>query len=345
MPDSEAVRTKKYFIGANTSRGFINYGDDIFADLRKLYVIKGGPGTGKSTFMKRFAVRAEEKGYEVEYFYCSSDPASLDGVVIPKLGLGITDGTPPHIFEARYPGAKEEYLNLGEFWNCDFLSLCRGNIEELTLKKSRAFSSAYKCLSVAESVRNERERTLLNCYEKDKAEKAISRLMKTVGTGKEYSLIPRQISAFSMNGETEFDTYATEYERVIYVRDKRGVAPFIFNAILKKAEEQKLATYVSYDCLCRVNAVSFPEKGVSVITGDGERVINTERFIITEKLGEVRKKLRFLNNLEEELKDCALTELRQAKEYHFILEDIYKEAMDFRSLEKMEKAFISKVIK
>jgi hypothetical protein len=343
MPNSEAVRTKKYFIGANTSRGFINYGDEIFEDLRKLYVIKGGPGTGKSTFMKRFASKAEEKGYNVEYYYCSSDPSSLDGVVVPELRIGIADGTPPHILEARYPGAKEEYLNLGEFWNCEFLSLCREQIEELTFKKSRAFSSAYRYLSVAESVRNERERALLHCYEKDKAEKAVSRIMKAVGTGKGYSLLNRQISAFSMDGESSHDTYNTD--RVIYVRDKRGVAPFIFDAVLKKAEDQRLITWVSHDCLCHVNAVSFPEKNVSIITGDGEKVINTERFIIAEKLGEVRKKLRFLNNLEEELKNCALVELRQAKEHHFVLENIYKEAMDFRSLEKMEKAFISKVIK
>ena len=88
MPNSEAVRTKKYFIGANTSRGFINYGDEIFEDLRKLYVIKGGPGTGKSTFMKRFASKAEEKGYNVEYYYCSSDPSSLDGVVVTEQRIG-----------------------------------------------------------------------------------------------------------------------------------------------------------------------------------------------------------------------------------------------------------------
>ncbi len=345
MPDSEAVRTKKYFIGANTSKGFINYGDDIFADLKKLYIIKGGPGTGKSTFMKRFAAKAEEKGYGVEYYYCSSDPLSLDGVVIPSLAIGITDGTPPHTFEARYPGAKEEYLNLGEFWNCDFLSLCRDKIEEFSGKKGRLFSSAYKYLSVSESVRAEKERALKSCYEKDKAEKAILRFMKTVGTGKEYSLIPRQTSAFSMSGETVLGSYETECERVIYIKDKRGISVFLFDEIIKKAKEQKLKTYISRDCLCRVNAIMFPEKSVAVLIGDGEKVINTERFIISEKLGEVRKKLRFLNALEEELKDCALGELRQAKEYHFILEDIYKEAMDFRSLEKMEKAFISKVIK
>lgn len=345
MSNSEAVRTKKYFIGANTSAGFINYGDDIFANLKKLYVIKGGPGTGKSTFMKKIAVKAEEKGYDVEYYYCSSDPTSLDGIVIPSLGIGVTDGTPPHIFEARYPGAKEEYLNLGEFWNSEFLFLCRDRIEEISAKKSGCFSSAYKYLSVSESVRAEKERTLLTCYEKEKAEKAISRFMKTVGAGAKYVLIPRQISAFSMNGVSEFDTYKRESDRIIYIRDKRGISPFLFDEIIKKAAEQKLKTYVSRDCLGRVNAIEFPEKSVAILLGDGDNVINSERFIMNEKLCGVRKKLRFLTALENELKDCALSELREAKEYHFILEDIYKEAMDFRSLEKMEKAFILKIIK
>ena len=345
MPDSDAVRTAKYFIGANTSRGFINYGDSIFGDLRKLYVIKGGPGTGKSTFMKRFAKRAIERGYEVEYYYCSSDPSSLDGVVIPKIGVGITDGTPPHICEARLPGAKEEYLNLGEFWNCDFLSLFRERIEELSDKKGRFFSSAYKYLSVCEAVRNEKERVLDGCYDRDKAERAVLRFMKNVGVGKGFSCEVRQVSAFSMSGEVCFDTYLNECEKTVSVKDKRGISAFIFDATLKAAEQQKLVTYVSYDALCRITAIAFPEKGIAVTMLGGDKVINTERFINAEKLSETRKKLRFLSSLEEELKECAMSELNEARACHFALEEIYREAMDFRSLEEMEKAFIAKVIK
>ena len=345
MVDNLSARTIKYFIGANTSRGFINYGDMIFEDLKKLYVIKGGPGTGKSTFMKRFAESAEAIGCEVEYYYCSSDPSSLDGIVIPKLKLGITDGTSPHTFEARYPGAKEEYLNLGEFWNADFLALCRDQIEALTKQKAKLFSSAYKYLSVAESVRGERERVLLSCYNYEKSEKAIGRLMKKMGTGKGYELVTRQISAFSMAGEAVFDTFENEAKRVIYIKDKRGVSSFLFNEIVKRAEVLRLITCVSYDPLCRINAVMFPEKGVAILLGEGDTVINAERFVIQERLRDVRKKLRFLNSLENELKDSALKDLNQARGYHFSLEDIYKEAMDFISLEKMEKAFISKALK
>ncbi len=344
MSDALTGRTKKYFIGANTKSGFINYADTIFADMKRVYIIKGGPGTGKSTFMRRLAERAEEKGYESVYYYCSSDPTSLDAVTVPELGLAITDGTSPHICEARFPGAKEEYLNLGEFWNNAFLTELRGKIEEVTEKKRIAFSSAYKYLSVAGLVRDERESVLLRCYDGVKAEKAVFRLVKSFGRGGGYSLAPRQISSFGMNGSVCFDTYKELCDRIIYIKDKRGISPFIFDEIVKRASEQELETHISRDCLCRTDGLMFPEKGLAILLGDGERVINTERFIINERLSENRRRLRFLRSLESEIVDCALTELREAKECHFLLEDIYREAMDFDALEAMREAFIDRII-
>ncbi len=346
MPESPTVRTQKYFIGANTSRGFINYSDGIFADLKKVYIIKGGPGTGKSTFMKRFALRAEGMGHDTVYYYCSSDPDSLDAVVITDLGIAVTDGTSPHICEASFPGAKEEYLNFGEFWNSEFLALCRDRIEEESRAKGRCFSSLYKYLSIADSVRTERETILLSCYDGGKADKAIGRIMKSIGRGGGFSLIPRQISSFGMKGMTELDTYSSLCENVIAVKDRRGVSPFIFASIIKKAEEAGLMTFVSYDCLCRINAVMLPEKSTCILClDDGERVINTERFVINSRLTENRRRLRFLRSLEDEIIDCALGELRSAKEHHFMLEGIYREAMDFEALKAMSEKFISEVIK
>jgi len=36
-------------------------------------------------------------GYDVELFHCSSDPSSLDGVVMPGIGVALMDGTAPHM--------------------------------------------------------------------------------------------------------------------------------------------------------------------------------------------------------------------------------------------------------
>lgn len=347
MPDITSAPMQKYFIGANTSRGFINCCDGAFSKLSRIYIIKGGPGTGKSTFMKKIAGYAEEHGKTPIYYYCSSDPDSLDAIVIPDAGIAITDGTSPHIFEAKYPGAKEEYLNFGEFWNGGFLSLCFSKIEEYSKIKSKCFSSSYRYLSISESVRNERESVLSQCFDNKKAEGAVSRLMRDIGTGKGFTDESRQISSFGMKGRAKFDTYSYLCEKVVGIRDKRGASPFIFDAILKKAEEQGLMTYISKDNLCRTEAVMFPEKKTCIILlcedDECDKVINTERFMIAQRYSENRRRLRFLLSLEEELTGCALSELEAARDAHFSLENIYSEAMDFEALSHMTKAFSHKL--
>ena len=46
------------FLSANTANGFVYlYGD--FLQGKKQYIIKGGPGTGKSTMMKNIGAFAE----------------------------------------------------------------------------------------------------------------------------------------------------------------------------------------------------------------------------------------------------------------------------------------------
>ena len=109
----------KYFLASNSCDGFISYFDTCFdpKDGWKSYIIKGGPGTGKSSFMKKIAKRAEEEGYSVHRCPCSSAPDSLDAVVIPKLKVSVLDGTAPHVIDPKYPGAVENILNFGDFWN------------------------------------------------------------------------------------------------------------------------------------------------------------------------------------------------------------------------------------
>ena len=347
MPDITSAPIQKYFIGSNTSRGFINCCDGAFLTLSRIYIIKGGPGTGKSTFMRKIAEHAERQGKTVIYYYCSSDPDSLDAVEIPDLGIAITDGTSPHIFEAKYPGAKEEYLNFGEFWNSGFLSLCFPKIEEYGALKNKCFSLAYRYLSFSESVRKERESVLSSCFDFKKAEGAVSRLMRDIGSGKGFSLEERQISSFGMKGISRFNTYSDMSERVVAIRDKRDVYPFILDMIVNKAEEQSLRTYISRDHLFRTEAIMFPEKKVCITfigeNGDCDKIINTERFIIAQKYAENRRRLRFLHSLEEKLTDCALSELSEAKKVHFLLENIYSEAMDFEALSHMTQAFSNKL--
>ena len=87
----------RYFLGANSPSGFYSLYDQLISpeEARAVYILKGGPGCGKSTLMRRVAAQAEEAGLDTEYILCSGDPDSLDAVVLPAKGVAIVDGTAP----------------------------------------------------------------------------------------------------------------------------------------------------------------------------------------------------------------------------------------------------------
>lgn len=92
-------RTVDLFPGGNTSKGFYSFYRYILGqeDARRIICIKGGPGTGKSSLMKKIATHFNEKGYDIEFHHCSSDNNSLDGIVIKGLNVAMLDGTAPHV--------------------------------------------------------------------------------------------------------------------------------------------------------------------------------------------------------------------------------------------------------
>ncbi len=102
-----------FFLGATTPAGFKGY----FEPLRhepgmQMYLIKSGPGCGKSTLMKRLARAAEQRGELTQRIHCASDPDSLDGVILPGQHRAIVDATAPHVVEPDAPGADEVVVSL-----------------------------------------------------------------------------------------------------------------------------------------------------------------------------------------------------------------------------------------
>jgi ABC-type lipoprotein export system ATPase subunit len=139
--------TKEYFAGGNTMRGFHSLFHYIPGpDTKRLIIIKGGPGTGKSTLMKQVGQRAREKGMDTELFYCSSDNQSLDGLSVPELGFAMVDGTAPHVIDPKIPGAYDEIVNLGDCWDAGALRPRKDEIAAVIQQNSEWFVQAYQYL-------------------------------------------------------------------------------------------------------------------------------------------------------------------------------------------------------
>lgn len=156
---SNVTRTgsvRHLFPGGNTSVGFFSYYEHIIGpEARRILVIKGGPGVGKSTFMKRVGEEMMQRGFDVELHHCSSDNHSLDGVVIPAVGVALIDGTAPHIVDPRNPGCVDEIVHLGDFWNEAGLRSNKDAIVSHNKAVGSMFAHAYRFLATAKHVRDD----------------------------------------------------------------------------------------------------------------------------------------------------------------------------------------------
>lgn len=140
-----------YFLGANTPSGFVSRYDSLFEDrrIRRVVILKGGPGCGKSTLMRKVGAAARELGCETEEIFCSSDPDSLDGIVIPAAGLAIVDGTAPHVLEPPLCGCGAVYLDLGAYYDNARLAVQKEQLFAVKAKNAACHPAATACFAAA----------------------------------------------------------------------------------------------------------------------------------------------------------------------------------------------------
>ncbi len=98
------------FFGAATPQGARDYIMQLTAQLERRIFIKGRPGSGKSTMLKKLAAAAEKSGVEVQVFHCGFDPGSLDMLIFPQLRTAIFDSTAPHEYDPERDG--DEILDM-----------------------------------------------------------------------------------------------------------------------------------------------------------------------------------------------------------------------------------------
>jgi hypothetical protein len=168
-----------YFLGANTPEGFRSEYETLQSDprIKRLLIIKGGSGCGKSTLMKTLGARAEAYGWAVERVLCSSDPDSLDGLVIPELGLALVDGTAPQVVEPSLCGCGANYLNLGRCCREAELKPLIPAIRAAKAANAACYGPAYACLRAASALMRARRQLLSRDRLRSVTEEALEQLL------------------------------------------------------------------------------------------------------------------------------------------------------------------------
>ena len=115
-----------------------------------MYLIKSGPGCGKSAaLMKRLAVKAEQRG--LSSIHCASDPDSLNGVIFLDKRAAIVDATAPHVVD-RTPGAEEQVVSLYHTLDADALHAHADEVKRLFAQNTALRSRAARYIASAGSL-------------------------------------------------------------------------------------------------------------------------------------------------------------------------------------------------
>lgn len=350
-----AGKIKNYFAGGNTARGFHSLYDSNLKGLERLFILKGGPGTGKSSLMKKIGNEWVEKGFDIELLHCSSDNNSIDGILIPALGVGIVDGTAPHVIEPKAPGAIEEYINLGEAWDRRTLSLHKKVIQSLTSQISSSFQRAYATFKEALEIHDDWENIYINSMDFNKADQLTNKLIQTffgkMKLNKRADVRHRFLGAATPTGAVDFVPNLTEeISKRYFIKGRPGSGKStMLKRIAAAAEERGVDTEI-YHCGFDPNSldmVILRELGIAIFDStapheyfpsrDGDEIIDLYEILIAPGTDDIyadiieRIAARYKNKMTE-----ATSYLAKAKELHDELEEIYISAMDFSAVDNIQ---------
>lgn len=351
-------KIRKIFPGANTSNGFYSYFDYIIPkDVNRIFCLKGGPGVGKSSLMKKVARDFSERGYDVEVFPCSSDPGSLDAVVVKKLKVVLLDATAPHIVDPKIPGAIDEIVNFGDFWNVDNLENNKVEIVQCNKEIGSCFQRAFKYLKAAEPIFYDIESKNSDAMDFGKLNKFtdefIEELFKGIENKNELSN-PRHLfgTAITPIGHIDYaDSLLQEAKKVYYLDGKIGYGKTTFlKRVYDKAVLKGLKVEVFHYPLIpeKIESIMITDLGIAITTSSlfkDKNTINLGQFIDKEKINDYKEELELDEKILDELINYAISNLKKAKSNHDVIENYYIPNMDFDKVDQLKEQLVERILK
>lgn len=352
MSDKQNI---KFLLASNTKVGFVPLFDELRQPIncKKLYILKGGPGSGKSTLMKRVLRVLEDKNHLIEYIHCASDPGSLDAFIDYDTGVAMVDGTAPHIMDPKYPGAYDVIINMADCWDDSLLIQNKKEIIPLSDFISTCHQMATSCISSAAA--------LLDCnmclakpyVQYDTVYNFIAKLVKRLDGSKTGKEKKRLLSAVSV-GETVFfsETIEALSKSIYIIPDIWGAASHILLSELHRTTSilglEQIVCYCSIRTPDKIDHIIYPSSGIAVSTANSFHAIKDKKHIIIPDPMDtipntIQEQMSLHLNKAKELIGMACGHIKRAKLLHDDLEAFYVKAMDFSKVDLIFDKIINQI--
>ncbi|MBQ3140551.1 MAG: hypothetical protein IJC25_01150 [Clostridia bacterium] len=340
----------RFFAASNTAQGFVSLFERLYDTDpgQRVFLIAGGPGTGKSSLMRRIAARLEHEEIPFEYLHCSSDPDSLDGVLCHEKKSLILDATPPHTVSPKLAGVIENTVDVGQHWNTALLREKSAQILALSGEIKKRYAEVYKMLNTAgrfKSYTNDMGLMALDekkcsAYAKRTAKRLIPQGQEAAAPGKE---LPRFLSNVTPRGHVFFEeTLHALADRVYLYRDDFGPAARCVLTAVRQA-----ALKAGYDCYCCycplapeqcehliIPALGLALSTVNTVHAARGRCIDLNRYYDAALTQANKGQLSGYRRRIDAAIASSVAQLKSIKSRHESLEQLYGKAMDFTAVDR-----------
>lgn len=338
---------ERYFLGGNSYGGFFSYYEENIDKIDNVIMLKGGAGTGKSTLMKRVSKVAKSKGFDVEEWYCSGDPVSLDGVYVKNKNVAVVDATSPHLMDPKFPVVKDRIINLAECLDKDVIMQKFDDVKKLSNCKKQCYSYAYEQLNIALCENRRIERLSKATVD----ERKICRFAAHFADG--ISADKRRFStnkitegrhlfsrAITPDNEVKFFDHLNN-KKIYKVRGSEYGAKVFLNFVEKMVD----ADIIVCDPLSPYDVEGMVIENIAVVKDAGHFENNIadcidlsafENGLCDEEIGEIVKS-------RDKQIAVACEYLAKARDNHLAMEKFYVGAMNFDKLDKIRRQVVEDI--
>ena len=329
---------RAYFLGSASPDGFST---PFWTEHRNFYGIylKGGPGTGKSTLMKKIAAAFPEE--PVSLYHCASDPHSLDAVVLEHRGVFVADATAPHEAGTPLPLVTGELLDLGALLDRGAVAAHSEHARKLHAQNQAAHAQARRGLTGLGAMEDTAAAAGCSALLCEKLTGYAARLAKRLfgrQSGSTGTVLHRQCSALTPQGRL---TYLPEGCDVLLLADPyRAASQTLLTLLADHAARLGFCAEITRSSSQSGRPVThliLPALQLALIaSADGKEpeteghitVIRMQRFYDAQKLREQRSLVRFCNQTAALLENKPAGILAEALALHDALEQCYIAALD-----------------
>lgn len=330
------------FAGANSAKGFYSLYDDLLhEDYNRVYILKGGPGTGKSTLLKKIAANFQQS--DVIRYHCSADIKSLDGISLIGADITVLDGTAPHTCEPRIPGAVHQIIDLSNCWNAEKLRAERIKISDLSRKISEVYKSAYKWLAIsagyADIIQDNKGIDIEAEALQDSAK--IIEMLPGIAKGR---IRHAFASAVSGNGLISFLPILENNVpvKILLVGNNRRYNNLVLSIIRKNLEDRNIqAAYLYCGLQPQYLEHIYIQNQLGIFSSHSPHHCKKGDYIF----GPQEEDSWELKSLCAQSIDQAIALLAQARTLHMEMEKLYTPHVDFTKVESIGNALIKEILR